>query len=255
MKYEKIDSPTFAIDDICKIVKYSDFVVELTQIHYNVKPIYDPEKKNEYKPMKFYTQYSLSKELKKAREKILTNILPDDLEYSHFLTLTRKGLDSPSDAKKAWDEFKNTFEEKYGKFKYFVFYEHSANDGYHIHSLVWDSQHQDKFKYIKYKYFDSIWDGNLKCQKPKDFDGLIRISYYLTKKEKYSGKIPKNCLLWESSEDIIDSPKPHDYTSGELDNMKELCSNSYRLYDKNNTIDVIIKRTMYIAESVLKEAV
>ena len=252
MKYQKIEKPNFTLQDTVTVKAYSDNVAEVTQMHYDIKPDPDTVEKKNYRTPKYKTSYSISKELKKAREKILTNIEPEDLEYTYFLTLTRKEISSFDEAKKAWNEYQEKLKEKYGSFKYFSFYERSKTDAYHIHALIWDPNHTDRFSFIKFESFKKMWgDGEAKISKPNDYDGLIRIAFYVTK-QKNTVKIPRDEIIYEFSDDLKETPLSKPFNSEDIKDMDELCNSSYRLYDdKNHSIDVSISRTIYINKKLI----
>lgn len=255
MNVEKLEKPyEFNRNDEIKVKVYSPSIVELTLKHYFEKPEfnYNYSEKKHYRKSKFKSNYSICRELKSARELLLTNIHPTDIPYTYFVTFTRDGLNSLESAISAFGEFNKLILSKYIKFKFITFYERSKDGNYHIHTIYWDPTHDDKYKFIKFDYFRNVWNiGNAKAKRPKDFEGLIKLSFYLSKKSKDRGKLLRNDTLFEYSDDLKEVPESEDYFKESLRDMEPLLTSNYRLTDEKNHLDVVITRKMYIRKDLL----
>lgn len=242
------------MSDEVTIKIFSPYISEVTKRHHNI-PLQENTKRNRsnYK-YRYKNDFSIAKELKQAREKILTNILPEDIDYLYFVTITTRdsGINDIADD---WNNYRYRLKEEIGSFEYIAVFEKGIYGNYHIHALIFDKTHSDSFRKINYKIFTSICAGNVKVSRIKDLDALISTAYYITKsKNRKTGKntytnneIPSTFNMYCTSDDIIDVPEEQPFCEDYIIDMKCSFSTSYRLSGKN--YDCNFTRSMYVKQN------
>lgn len=242
MKIETVENPSFSQGDRMRMVAYNPYVCEVSNFHYNQEP-----KEIEYKKSTspFKSKSRVSKELKKGRHLLLSNVLPDDLNYTYFLTLTSSSLKSRGEARIAWYQFQDVLVETFGDFEYVVFFEKSATKSYHIHAIIFDKQHSKSFEFLSFKKIKKLWYGEAKISKPADYLGFIKIAYYLTGFKKYNERISVKDQMYYSSDNINEVPKTSDVINiSDFVDKKPVYKSNYRLF--NDLVDLVISRTLYL---------